>query len=399
VRDDLAQLVAFEPCVHGHADTAHLGDGERACDQVHRRGGEQPYPVALADTQRQQAVCQLVGSSLQFAVRDAAGAREDERFLLSISRRARIQQVAQRHRRDPVGWVTFSDIVVPPVVCTSSMTIVYQLFGSLSAVDVDRGVARMGRLYVVTGASSGIGAAVAAQLRADGAEVIGIDLRGADYDADLASRQGRADAVEAVGSRTTQVDGVIACAGIARPEPLTLRVNYFGVTEVLEGLLPLLARSPRPRAVALTSVAAIHRNLPDVVEACLVGDEEAAVATAEQAVGQGRAPGIYAASKEALSRWIRRTAATAAWAGQGIALNGVAPGIVDTPMMHASLRDPVQRAELERAVPMPLGGAVRPEEVAAPIRWLASAENAAITGQCVYVDGGADAVLRSDNVW
>lgn len=257
----------------------------------------------------------------------------------------------------------------------------------------------MARRYVVTGAASGIGAAVSARLKRDGAEVIGIDLRGADVDADLSADDGRAGALRAVASAWDRVDGVVACAGISHPVPATVRVNYFGVTTLLDGLLPLLERSEAPRVVALTSVAALHRNLPDVVGACLSDDEAAAVAAAEDAVAQRRAGGIYAASKEALSRWIRRSAPTPAWAGRGIALNGVAPGIVETPMIRASLDDPARREQLERNVPMPLCGPVLPEQVAAPIVWLASAENAAVTGQCLHVDGGADAILRGPDIW
>lgn len=257
----------------------------------------------------------------------------------------------------------------------------------------------MDRSYVVTGAASGIGLAVASRLRSSGAEVIGVDLRGAEVLADLATPDGRAAAVEAVARGRDSLDAVIACAGLATPVPAAVSVNYFGVVEVLEGLLPLLQKGRRPRAVAVTSVAALHPGLRDVVGACMEGDEPRAVRAAETAVTRGKQDGIYSGSKVALSRWIRRSAPTERWAGHGVALNGVGPGVVITPMMQEQLADPEQRAELTKHVPMPLCGPIEAADVAALIDWLAGEDNVAVTGQCIYVDGGADAVLRGDEVW
>lgn len=257
----------------------------------------------------------------------------------------------------------------------------------------------MHRSYVVTGAASGIGRAVTARLRDAGAEVVGVDLRDADVLADLATPEGRSAAVAAVTAGRAALDGVIACAGVAAPKPVAVSVNFFGVVEVLEGLLPLLHKGNRPRALAVTSVAALHPGVRGVIDACLDGDEPCAVAAAEAAVTKGKAGGIYSASKVALSRWIRRTAATESWAGRGVALNGVGPGVVVTPMMREHLADPARRAELTRSVPMPLSGPIEAADVAALIEWLAGVDNVAVTGQCIYIDGGADAVLRGDAVW
>lgn len=54
---------------------------------------------------------------------------------------------------------------------------------------------------------------------------------------------------------------------------------------------------------------------------------------------------------------------------------------------------------VDSAVPMPLNGHARPETVAALVDFLAHEENTHITGQVVFVDGGADAVLRGDATW
>ncbi|MFZ2530143.1 MAG: SDR family oxidoreductase, partial [Rhodococcus sp. (in: high G+C Gram-positive bacteria)] len=108
---------------------------------------------------------------------------------------------------------------------------------------------------------------------------------------------------------------------------------------------------------------------------------------------------IYASSKAAIARWVRRTAVTPEWAGAGIPLNAIAPGTIVTPMIQAMLDSPEGLAAIDGAVPMPLSGHARPQQVAPLLAWLVSPENSHMTGQVVFIDGGADAVLRSDAVW
>jgi NAD(P)-dependent dehydrogenase (short-subunit alcohol dehydrogenase family) len=252
----------------------------------------------------------------------------------------------------------------------------------------------MVRHCVVTGSASGIGAATAARLREAGDVVIGVDLRDAEVIADLSTAEGRAAAVAGVRARVDHLDVVVASAGTAAPIPKALQVNYFGAVALLDGLRPLLARGPAPRAVALTSLAVAYRPLRRVLEACVRGDEESALAEAQEAVTLGKAAGIYATSKIALALWIRQQAVSPEWAGQGITLNGVGPGIVVTPLIAEQLADPRLRAELESAVPMPLHGPVEAADIAIVLGWLVSTENSFVTGQNLFADGGADAVLR-----
>ncbi|MFF6885835.1 SDR family oxidoreductase [Streptomyces sp. NPDC012421] len=73
--------------------------------------------------------------------------------------------------------------------------------------------------------------------------------------------------------------------------------------------------------------------------------------------------------------------------------------MVLTPLTRPLLDDPATRALVERAVPMPLHGHSRPEQLAPLIAWLTSPENTLVTGQVVFADGGADAVLRGDRTW
>ncbi|WP_345205701.1 SDR family oxidoreductase [Fodinibacter luteus] len=258
----------------------------------------------------------------------------------------------------------------------------------------------MHRTYVVTGSASGIGRATVELLRRQGAKVIGVDLRSADVAADLSTPQGRADAVDGILIEAgRRLDAVIANAGLSVPSARTVAVNYFGAVELLEALRPALAAGRHPRAVVTSSMATLMPVHDDLVEACLAGDEDAALGIA-RGLEAGEAQGaIYPSSKRALSRWVRRQAPTQRWAGCGIPLNAVAPGIVDTPMVADLFATPESAAAVDEMVPMPLGGHMAAEDAARLLVWMASEENTHVCGQTIYVDGGSDAVLRGDDVW
>jgi NAD(P)-dependent dehydrogenase (short-subunit alcohol dehydrogenase family) len=269
----------------------------------------------------------------------------------------------------------------------------------------------MSRTIVVTGSASGIGAATAKRLRDSNYRVIGVDLHDADVVSDLATLAGRTAMVDAVRRLSGgRIDAIIANAGGGPPET-SIQLNFFGAVATLDGLRPLLVDSPAPRAVAVSSVASLRPTHSPIVEACLHLDEPAALAAARSLVASGgtshsgtnEGPDepqipleLYGNAKFALQRWCRREAATAAWAGAGIALNVVALGFYDTPAAAYVLSDPTSRAGSGRLVPLRGAFPGRAEEAAAILAWCASPENSQMTGQILYADGGLECLARRE---
>lgn len=260
----------------------------------------------------------------------------------------------------------------------------------------------MTRLYVVTGAASGIGAATVQLLKERGEEVIGVDIHSSDVNVDLSNEGGRKEGVaEVILKSAGKIDGIIACAGLASPIAKTVSVNFFGVTQFLEGLLPTLTKSSAPRVSLTSSMASLLPNSPELVEAMLAGDENAALKIAKGLVDAGdeKASLIYGSTKRALGRWVRRECVKDQWSGAGIPLNAVGPGIVRTPMVAEMISTAESRAAIDLMVPMPLNYYLKPLQVAYLLVWLTSTENSHTTGQTIYIDGGSDAVLRGENIW
>lgn len=165
----------------------------------------------------------------------------------------------------------------------------------------------MSRTVVVTGSASGIGRATAQRLRSQGDTVIGVDLDSADIVADLSTAAGRAAVVEHVHDRTRRLDGLVLCAGVGNGQLKSLSVNYFGVTELAVGLRPLLEHNGGGAvAVVASSAGTTQEVFDEVIEACLTGDEAAALAAAER-VDPQQTYLLYPTAKRALAIWVRRT--------------------------------------------------------------------------------------------
>jgi NAD(P)-dependent dehydrogenase (short-subunit alcohol dehydrogenase family) len=254
------------------------------------------------------------------------------------------------------------------------------------------------RTIAVTGSASGIGAAVAGRLRSAGDTVIGVDLRDAEVIADLSEPKGRSAAVAAVLEACGgALDGLVTCAGLGglpgRPASLLVEVNYVGTIEFLSGLRPALAAGTSPAAVAIASNSTtIHPGVPlALVDACVAGDLPGARRLADEAGPVA----TYPATKTAVCRWVRRQATSAAWAGSGIRLNAVAPGMIETPLLAEQRGDP-RIAPLLDALPIPLGHPGTPDEVAAVVAFLLSPDSSLLCGSIVLADGGTEALLRPD---
>jgi NAD(P)-dependent dehydrogenase (short-subunit alcohol dehydrogenase family) len=247
----------------------------------------------------------------------------------------------------------------------------------------------------VTGSASGIGAAVCARLARQGDRVIGVDLRGAEVEADLSRPEGRAAAVDGVLARTRgDLDRLVLCAGLgSHVEDLAriASVNYFGAVDVLDALRPALAGRPGAAAVVTCSNSAQMAPLDEhpYVQALLAHDE--ARAREEAAASNGFV--AYAGSKHALSRAVRRRAAE--WGAAGVRLNGIAPGPTRTPLLQGSADHPVWGRGL-RALVLPLGRWAEPEEIAAVVAFLLGPDASYVHGSILYADGGHDASLRPD---
>ncbi len=259
----------------------------------------------------------------------------------------------------------------------------------------------MTRTYVVTGSASGIGKAATELLTSQGHRVIGVDVHDADIVADLTTEAGRAELAERVRELTGgRIDAIIANAGLATPTIATVGVNYFGMVETLERLRPMLEGSDAPRAVGVSSMASLMPVDEDLLAAELANNEPEALARADVlAADAEHGQLIYATTKVGICRWIRRNAATPEWAGAGIPLNAVAPGVILTPMVAPFMGTEESREQLAAMVPMPLNGFAEPIVVARLLAWLASEENTHLCGQVIFVDGGSDVVIRGDSVW
>ena len=255
--------------------------------------------------------------------------------------------------------------------------------------------------YAVTGSASGMGAAVAARLRERGHTVIGVDIKDADVIADLSTPSGRRGAAaDVLAACSGTLDGAVMAAGLGPTkgaERAITEVNYFGVVEPLQAWRPALACAERAKVVvfASNSTTTVPAVPGRAIRALLAGDAEKAL-RAYRIFGRYGPPVAYAASKIALSRWVRRNAVTAQWAGAGIRLNALAPGAIMTPMLEEQLATPSE-AKAVREFPIPIGGFGDAGQLANWVVFMLSDSADFLCGSVVFVDGGSDAYFRPDD--
>ena len=233
-----------------------------------------------------------------------------------------------------------------------------------------------GKVCVVTGAASGIGAETAARFRAEGARVVGVDLDPGS-EADLALQADVSDA--------HQVEGIYTRA---REE--------YGRIDVLFNNAGI---SPQDDASVLdTSVEAWQRvqdvNLTSVFLCCkygiphlLEGGGGSVINTASFVATMGAATSqiSYTASKGGVLALSRELGVE--FARRGVRVNALCPGPVNTPLLQELFaKDPPQAAR--RLVHVPMGRFADPHEIASAALFLASDESSYVTAQAFMVDGG-----------
>ena len=246
-----------------------------------------------------------------------------------------------------------------------------------------------------------MGGAVVEKLRSGGHAVIGVDIRNADVIADLSTPAGRRGAAADVLSACSGVlDGAVLAAGLGPTrgaERLITEVNYFGVVDLLQAWRPALAAANRAKVVvfASNSTTTVPAVPGRAIRALLAGDAERAL-RAYRLFGPVSPAMAYAASKIAVSRWIRRHAVTPEWAGAGIRLNALAPGVIMTPMLEEQLATPSDAKHIRR-FPVPVGGFGDAGKLADWVVFMLSDAADFLCGSVIFVDGGTDAYFRADD--
>lgn len=239
-----------------------------------------------------------------------------------------------------------------------------------------------GRVALITGGASGIGAATAHLLVQEGAFVWIAD-RDLSRATETASRLSRADALEL---DVTQTESWISAVGklLAESGRLDVLVNAAGIGKT--------AGKAAVREVALEDWQAVFRVN---VEGTLLGCQFAMRSMASHggaivnissttALAPTATLAAYGASKAAVLQLTKSVAAACALEGLPIRCNAVMPGMTDTPMTSGTPEE--YRVKWEQQIP--LGRYARPEEIAAVIAFLASDAASYVNGAGYLVDGG-----------
>lgn len=240
-----------------------------------------------------------------------------------------------------------------------------------------------GKVAVVTGASRGIGRAIAQALAAQGSFVVvnyaAQELAALQVVEAIEAAGGKAQAVRFDVADSAQVDNAIAEV-VKRHARLDILVANAGIA--LDGLLLRLKDEDIDRMVAVNlrgALACARSAMKPMIRA-----RQGRVVFVSSVIGEMGNAGqaAYAGTKAALLGVTKSLARE--YAARGVTVNAVAPGLIDTDM--TSRLDDTQRKTLSATIP--LGRFGKPEDVANAVVYLASDEASYVTGQTLRINGG-----------
>jgi len=237
-----------------------------------------------------------------------------------------------------------------------------------------------GKTALVTGASGGIGNAIAKSLHAQGAAVVLSGTRAEVLEALKAELGERAFAVVTNLGDPAQVDALLKNAEAAAGAPIDILVNNAGITR--DNLFMRMSDEQWDQVIQVNLTAAF--KLSRAALRNMMRKRWGRIVTITSVVGVTGNPGQgnYAAAKAGLIGMSKALAAEVA--SRNITVNCVAPGFIATPMTDALTAD--QKAAIMGRIPAGRLGDSR--DVAAAVVYLASDEAAYVTGQTLHVNGG-----------
>lgn len=246
--------------------------------------------------------------------------------------------------------------------------------------------------YCVTGAASGIGAALSKRLKDEGNNVITVDMRDADIVADLSTAAGCKHFDEQINNLVKDgLDGFVPCAGVGThlPGETIVAVNYTAVIKTTLSALEALKKNKGTIVLISSNSAPMQVDNKKLCDLLVDGKYEEA-----QALGK-KSSGIecYAGTKKALVYWMRKHCAE--WVKAGVRSNAIAPGMTMTPMVEQQFEHPDYKKSMNDFRDMIPMGVAQTDDIVNGIMFLLSEQSRYCCGSLLFVDGGIDALLRN----